>query len=152
METENKSELIAIPNKDQYIEDTIKLVNVRYDGLNDKRNFMELSASLEAVRDNVGRYYAEDSSIGSTDKQSNNKVFIVHGHDEAVRDRVELFLRRVGLDPVILCNKSNGGLTIIEKIEEYTDVAFALVLYTGCDEGKLKTVWIKTESKAKCCL
>ena len=134
-----KSELIAIPNKDQYIEDTIKLVNVRYDGLNDKRNFMELSASLEAVRDNVGRYYAEDSSIGSTDKQSNNKVFIVHGHDEAVRDRVELFLRRVGLDPVILCNKPNGGLTIIEKIEEYTDVAFALVLYTGCDEGKLKT-------------
>lgn len=126
-----KSELIAIPNKDQYIEDTIKLVNVRYDGLNDKRNFMELSASLEAVRDNVGRYYAEDSSIGSTDKQSNNKVFIVHGHDEAVRDRVELFLRRVGLDPVILCNKPNGGLTIIEKIEEYTDVAFALVLYTG---------------------
>ena len=51
---------------------------------------------------------------------------------------MELFLRRVGLDPVILCNKPNGGLTIIEKIEEYTDVAFALVLYTGCDEGKLK--------------
>ena len=45
------------------IEDTIKLVNVRYDGLNDKRNFMELSASLEAVRDNVGRYYAEDSRV-----------------------------------------------------------------------------------------
>ena len=28
---------------------------------------------------------------------------------------------------------------LIEKIEEYTDVSFAIVLYTGCDVGKLKT-------------
>lgn len=131
-----KSELISIPNKDQYITDTIELINNRYDGLNDKRHFMDLSASLEAIRDNIDRYYAED---GGVDKQSKNKVFIVHGHDESVRDKVELFLRRVGLEPVILCNQPNDGLTIIEKIEENTDVAFALVLYTGCDEGKLKT-------------
>jgi len=69
---------------------------------------------------------------------ANNTVFIVHGHDTSRRNEVELFMRRIGLEPIILCNQPNGGLTIIEKIEENSDVAFALVLYTGCDEGRLK--------------
>jgi len=66
------------------------------------------------------------------------KIFIVHGRDQNVRDDVELFIRRIGLDPIILCNQANEGLTIIEKIEHYTDVGFAIVLYTPCDLGKYK--------------
>ena len=52
---------------------------------------------------------------------------------------MELLLLHIGLEPVILCSQPDKGLTIIEKIEEYTDVSFAIVLYTGCDVGKLKT-------------
>lgn len=68
----------------------------------------------------------------------NKKVFIVHGHDTGLLNEVELLLRRVGLEPIILKNEANAGRTIIEKIEELTDVGFGIVLYTGCDEGRKK--------------
>ncbi|MEZ8533753.1 TIR domain-containing protein [Vibrio cyclitrophicus] len=69
---------------------------------------------------------------------SKQKVFIVHGHDDNLRMQVELFVRTVGLDPIVLMNQANGGNTIIEKIEEYGDVDYAIVLYTPCDEGRKK--------------
>ena len=71
-------------------------------------------------------------------KMSNNKVFIVHGHDDNLKTKVELFLMKLGLDPIILHKKANMGKTIIEKIEKYTDVGFGIVLYTPDDEGRLK--------------
>ena len=55
------------------------------------------------------------------------KVFIVHGHDTDKRNQVELFLRRIGLDPIILCNEPSKGKTIIDKFEAYSDVSFAIV-------------------------
>ncbi len=67
-----------------------------------------------------------------------NKIFIVHGHNIKVRDDVEFFCRRIGLEPIILAEKASEGMTIIEKIEKYSDVSYALVLYTGCDEGRVK--------------
>jgi len=69
---------------------------------------------------------------------NNKKVFIVHGHDHRLLDEVELMLRRINLEPVILKNETNSGRTIIEKIEDLTDVGFGIVLYTGCDEGRKK--------------
>lgn len=71
-------------------------------------------------------------------KMSNNKVFIVHGHDDNLKTKVELLLTKLGLDPIILHKKANMGKTIIEKIEKYTDVGFGIVLYTPDDEGRLK--------------
>lgn len=91
---------------------------------------------MGAIKLNIDRYYAVNSCVVEA---SGNKVFIVHGHDEGTRDKVELLLLHIGLEPVILCSQPDKGLTIIEKIEEYTDVSFAIVLYTGCDVGKLKT-------------
>lgn len=76
-------------------------------------------------------------NMGET-RMSNNKIFIVHGRNEGVRDKVELLLRRAGLDPIILAEQASRGMTIIEKIESNSDVAFSIILYTGCDEGKLK--------------
>jgi len=66
-------------------------------------------------------------------------VFIVHGHDTAVRDQLELRLRRFGLNPVILQNLPPAGDTIIEKLEKYLgehgNVGYACVLLTPDDEG-----------------
>ena len=64
------------------------------------------------------------------------KVFIVHGHDEVLRLNVENFIRKVGLEPIVLQDQANGGNTIIEKIEEYSDVDYAVILYSQCDEGR----------------
>lgn len=69
---------------------------------------------------------------------SGKKVFIVHGHDHQLLDEVELMLRRIGLEPIIVKNEANAGRTIIEKIEDLTDVGFGIVLYTCCDEGRKK--------------
>ena len=66
------------------------------------------------------------------------KVFIVHGHDVKVKETVARFLEGLGLDVIILHEKPDDGATIIEKIEHYSDVSYAVVLYTGCDMGKEK--------------
>lgn len=66
-----------------------------------------------------------------------SKVFIVHGHDSNTRNEAELLMKQLGFEPVVLFKKVNEGDTIIEKLlRESKDVAFAIVLYTKCDEGK----------------
>ncbi len=64
-----------------------------------------------------------------------NEVFIVHGHDELAKTKTARFIERFGLKPIILHEQSSSGKTIIEKIEEYTNVGFGIVLYTPCDIG-----------------
>lgn len=71
-------------------------------------------------------------------KPKSNKVFIVHGHDNEAKQEVARALEKAGFEAVILHEQADGGLTIIEKIEKYTDVAFAVVLYTECDLGRAK--------------
>lgn len=48
-----------------------------------------------------------------------NKVFIVHGHDEAVKESVARFLEKCGFEAIILHEQADGGRTIIEKIVCY---------------------------------
>lgn len=70
----------------------------------------------------------------------NNNVFIVHGHDDGAIAKVSNFIRKIGFNPIILREQPDGGQTIIEKIETYTNVCFAIILYTPCDLGKDKNV------------
>jgi predicted nucleotide-binding protein len=64
-----------------------------------------------------------------------NRVFIVYGHDTGAREQLELLLRRMRLEPVVLQNIPSAGQTIIEKLETCSDVTFACVLLTPDDEG-----------------
>ncbi|MGQ6008337.1 TIR domain-containing protein [Serratia sp. TSA_105.2] len=64
-----------------------------------------------------------------------NKVFIVHGHDNEIKTRTARFIEKLGFEVVILHEQASRGKTIIEKIEHYTDVDFAIVLYTPDDFG-----------------
>lgn len=67
---------------------------------------------------------------------ANSKVFVVHGHDQALKESVARFLERLDLVPVILHEQPNRGKTIIEKFEAHGDgVAFAVVLLTPDDLG-----------------
>lgn len=66
----------------------------------------------------------------------NRGVFVVYGHDEHAKTKLEAMLRRWGLQPQILDQLTNGGQTIIEKLEAaIADVSFAIVLATPDDEG-----------------
>lgn len=67
------------------------------------------------------------------------KVFIVHGHDDTLKNEVFIFLTKEGFDPVILHYEANEGQTIIEKLEKHiSNVSYAVVLYTACDQGKAR--------------
>ena len=68
----------------------------------------------------------------------NNRVFIVHGHDNYAKEVVARFIEKMGFEAVILHEQADEGRTIIEKIEWYSDVSFAIVLYTECDVGRDK--------------
>lgn len=65
-----------------------------------------------------------------------NKIFIVHGHDDALKQEVARIVEKQGLDAVILSEQANRGKTIIEKFEENTDVGAAICLFTGDDYGR----------------
>jgi predicted nucleotide-binding protein len=64
-----------------------------------------------------------------------NSVFVVHGHDIEIKEQVARFLEKLGLNPIILHEKANSGLTIIEKFEKYSNVNYAIVLITPDDIG-----------------
>jgi predicted nucleotide-binding protein len=64
------------------------------------------------------------------------RAFVVHGHDEAARESVARFLEKLNITPVILHEQANRGKTLIEKLEHYGDVSFAVVLLTPDDEGR----------------
>lgn len=66
-------------------------------------------------------------------KNVSNRVFVVHGRDNEVKETTARFLEKLGLVPIILHEQTNQGKTIIEKFEDYADVNFAIVLMTPDD-------------------
>ena len=62
-------------------------------------------------------------------------VFIVHGHDAGLKNEVARFVSDMGYHPIILHEQPNHGKTIIEKIETFSNVCYAIILYTPCDIG-----------------
>ncbi|WP_237707325.1 TIR domain-containing protein [Xanthomonas oryzae] len=68
-------------------------------------------------------------------RESTRRVFVVHGHDDGLKETVARYLSRLELTPVVLHEKPNQGRTIIEKFEHHADVDFAVVLFTPDDAG-----------------
>ena len=77
------------------------------------------------------------------------KVFIVHGHDDLLKNEVARFIEKLGLKTIILHEQASSGKTIIEKIEEYSNVGFGIVLYTPCDVGAKQTENIDLKPRAR---
>lgn len=69
-------------------------------------------------------------------EKASQKVFIVHGHDQAAKSTVARFVERLDLKVIILDEQPSEGLTIIEKFERHaTSADFAIVLITPDDVG-----------------
>jgi len=86
---------------------------------------------------------APDVSTPAASGVSSNRVFIVHGHDDEAREACARLLSQIGVEPIILHEQATSGRTIVEKLEHYADVGFAVVLLTpddvgGVEPGKLK--------------
>ena len=84
---------------------------------------------------------ANEASVISQKQKSCNfsKVFIVHGHDDGAKNEAARFVEKLGFEAKILHEQVDSGATIIEKLEKHTDVGFAIVLYTECDIGSVKS-------------
>jgi predicted nucleotide-binding protein len=66
---------------------------------------------------------------------SSKRVFVVHGHDHALKNDLEVLLHNIGLEPVVIHRQVDRGQTLIEKIENNSDVAYTIVLMTPDDCG-----------------
>jgi predicted nucleotide-binding protein len=78
---------------------------------------------------------AQSSATQTSRTVASRKIFVVHGHDKSMRDAVARFLQEIEFEPVILHEQASGGRGVIEKIEAYSDVGFAVVLLSPDDEG-----------------
>lgn len=68
----------------------------------------------------------------------NNKVFIVHGHNETMKQSVARVIEKLGLEPVILHEQANQGMTVIEKFLSNSNVGFSIILLSADDIGYAK--------------
>ena len=92
--------------------------------------------SLEGIRERLALY---DDPSDTPQHPFGDEVFIVHGRDDGTKQTVARFVEQFGIEATILHEKPSSGLTIIEKIEKYSDDAgFAIVLITPDDVGALK--------------
>ena len=67
-----------------------------------------------------------------------NRVFVVHGHNHGLREKVARVLEKMHLKPIILSEQPGMGQTIMEKLHANSDVGFAVVILTDEDVGKAK--------------
>jgi predicted nucleotide-binding protein len=113
-----------------------EFARMRRDALNSK--LTQLRAFTTVLKQTAALHAASHAAPRAASKAGSKRVFVVHGHDDGTKATVARFLERLDLEPVILHEQPNGGLTIIEKFEAYADVAFAVVLLTPDDRGGTK--------------
>ena len=114
-----------------------------WDKYNDLQNYIKKEINkLESIHDRLE--LIPQSPTLSTNSNTMNKlqsgkdIFIVHGHDNEAKREVDVFLRKLDFNPIILHEQTNEGKTIIEKFENYSDVSFAIILLTPDDEGRVR--------------
>lgn len=102
-------------------------------------NIIRLVFKNELVRANVLLSNLLVYQKESTTVTANKTVFIVHGHDEGLKYKVENLLIKLELNPIILHKQTNSSRTIIEKIEKFgIEASAAIILLTPDDVGKAK--------------
>ena len=108
---------------------------------------------LESVRERLELIPTAETMAPTEDARPvaavSRKVFVVHGHDEAAREKAARFLERLNLSPIILHEQANAGRTLIEKFETFSDVGFAVVLLTPDDVGAAAGDTANLKSRAR---
>lgn len=82
---------------------------------------------------------AQSSLDDINSKSLNNRIFngkdifIVHGHNEEMKQSVARCIEKLKLNPIILHEQSSKGKTIIEKFFDYSNVIYAIILLSADD-------------------
>lgn len=114
-----------------------------------KKNYIfgTLSNAIEIIEDDIFNELKSDGA--KAPGLLSNKVFVVHGHDEISKTNLEIFLKEIGLDPVVLHRQADEGQTIIEKFEKHSDVGYAFILLTPDECAYLSSEQNLPESERK---
>jgi len=102
-----------------------------------KRELLDLiNLMIEDLK--LGDMKGQLVSTPNNEKELNDKVFIVHGHNNEIKEAVARVISNIGLKPIILHEQPNKGRTIIEKFTSHSDVGFAIVILSSDDKGYSK--------------
>lgn len=146
----NKELLKSIFTGQRMIEDYMRHISVsysldggasemlRYYGQIIKGAIRELESIVERLQLFPAGSTKTELSKATKLKADNRKIFIVHGHDDGLKQKVARILEKLKLSPIILHEEANEGKTIIEKLEKHADVGFAAILLTPDDVGRNK--------------
>lgn len=105
----------------------------------DRKGIQKILGVLLSARDKFEKSDVVVQEVQKPVDTTAKKVFIVHGHGEALKSNTARLVERLGLEPVILHEQANRGRTIIEKFSDHSDVSYAIVLLTADDVGKSKS-------------
>jgi predicted nucleotide-binding protein len=97
--------------------------------------FRRIPGYPDPAVDVIGKSEGATALVAAIRRALTPRVFVAHGHDPGAKEEVLRLLRSFKLRPVVLSEEANAGRTIIEKIEDYSDVAFAIILLTPDDLG-----------------
>lgn len=119
-------------------------IQPKYKSYSERRTYLseQFTPLLDALEFDDFKSLQRSTNVQKPKKEAlvtrnKRKVFIVHGRNNEVKQEVSRFIERQGIEPIILHEQASVGMTIIEKIEHYSnDADFALVLYTACDHGR----------------
>ena len=85
------------------------------------------------------KMFEEKRSISHGGIVAKKKVFVVHGRDKTPALELARFVeKRYPIDAILLEEQAHKGRTIIEKLEDHSDVSFAFITLTPDDVGALK--------------
>lgn len=109
-----------------------------------------IDVSIGVIESNPN-FNIDPRPLKSSKQQStiSNRVFLVHGRDNELKESTARFLEKIGLQPIILHEQTNQGRTIIEKFEDYSDVAFAVILMTPDDFGGIASEKPELKKRAR---
>ncbi|NOR46395.1 MAG: DUF2321 domain-containing protein [Candidatus Delongbacteria bacterium] len=92
------------------------------------------------VKKNENKVKKENNKVVTkSNTEPSQDIFIVHGHNNEMKESVARLIDKQGLNPIILHEQPNKGKTIIEKFEHNSNVGFAIILLTDDDKGKPKS-------------
>ena len=77
----------------------------------------KLVAHLDAMIELAGLDHSSVDADASLLAKRLSNVFVVHGHDDEMKQHVARTLMKLGLNPIILHEQPSSGRTIIEKFE-----------------------------------
>ena len=107
---------------------------------------LEIEPMTNVFRKDLDSYGQEDDAAP---QPANKTVFLVHGHNDLIREMTARAIEKVGLTAIVLNEQVNRSDTIIEKLERYANVQFAVVLMTADDVGGKKSPTPALQDRAR---